>query len=277
MLVELAYFLLVLGDGFHHVDGDADGARLVGQSTGNRLTNPPRGVSREFVAFGVVEFVYRLEKAEIPFLNEVEEREVRATIDVFLGDRDDEAEVGASEDIARFIVFLEDALREVFLLLTIEEWVLADFAQIHLHGIIARIRATILQFLARQDGISRAVFKHAAAFQDINARDGETIVDFFEQRDIVFNRRELAENFVVGDVSALLTHQDKCLNFILSLVARTFLGRRRSRSRFLVSSFRSLCAPFDCACFLSSDSFLGTRSSPLAHRAFCLFCYFSLL
>jgi hypothetical protein len=84
------------------------------RGAGDGLANPPGGVGREFVALGVVEFVDGLKEAEVAFLDEVEKRQIRRAVYVFLGDRNDEAEVGAGKNAARFFVAFDDALREIF-------------------------------------------------------------------------------------------------------------------------------------------------------------------
>ena len=81
-----------LVDRLDHVHGDADGARLVGDRAGDRLADPPGGVGRELVAAAVLELVDRLHQADVAFLDQVEE--LQAAVGVFLGDRDDEAQVG---------------------------------------------------------------------------------------------------------------------------------------------------------------------------------------
>ena len=70
---------------------DADGARLVGDRARDRLPDPPRRVGRELVAAAVLELVDRLHQADVAFLDQVEE--LQAAVGVFLGDRDDEAQV----------------------------------------------------------------------------------------------------------------------------------------------------------------------------------------
>ena len=70
---------------------DADGARLVGDRARDRLPDPPGGVGRELVAAAVLELVDRLHQADVAFLDQVEE--LQAAVGVFLGDRDDEAQV----------------------------------------------------------------------------------------------------------------------------------------------------------------------------------------
>ena len=47
-----------LVDGLHHVHGDADGAGLVGDGSGDGLTDPPGGVGGELIALSVVKFFH---------------------------------------------------------------------------------------------------------------------------------------------------------------------------------------------------------------------------
>src|SRR5262249_23012876 len=65
-LVEhLARLTYDFADALHHVHGDADGARLVGDRARDRLPDPPRGVGRELVTAAILEFVNRPHQADI--------------------------------------------------------------------------------------------------------------------------------------------------------------------------------------------------------------------
>ena len=79
-------------DRFDHVHRDTDGACLVGDGAGDGLADPPRGVGGELVAAAVFELVHRLHQADVAFLDQVEE--LQTTVGVFLGDGDDQAQVG---------------------------------------------------------------------------------------------------------------------------------------------------------------------------------------
>ena len=70
----------------------ADGAALVGDGAGDRLTDPPGGVRRELVALFVVELFSGTDEAEAAFLNQV--LEAQAPVHVLLGDRHHQAQVG---------------------------------------------------------------------------------------------------------------------------------------------------------------------------------------
>src|SRR6266508_737463 len=92
LLQEPARHADELVDRLHHVDRDADGARLVGDGARDRLPDPPRRVGRELVALAVVELLDRADEADVPLLDEVEE--AHAAADVLLRDGHDEAEIG---------------------------------------------------------------------------------------------------------------------------------------------------------------------------------------
>src|SRR6266540_1003680 len=92
LLDELAGGPDELVDGLDHVDGDADGAGLVGDGSCDRLTDPPGRVGRELVAAPVLELVDGLHQADIAFLDQVEE--LQSPVRVLFGDGDDEAKVG---------------------------------------------------------------------------------------------------------------------------------------------------------------------------------------
>ena len=81
-----------LVDRLDHMHGNADGARLIGDRAGDRLPDPPGRIGREFIAAAIFELIDRLHQADIAFLNEVEE--LQAAIGVFLGDGDDETQIG---------------------------------------------------------------------------------------------------------------------------------------------------------------------------------------
>ena len=71
--------------------GHADRARLVGHGSGDRLTDPPRGVRGELEALLPIEFLDGSDQAEVAFLDQVKEK--HAASGVTLGERDDEAQV----------------------------------------------------------------------------------------------------------------------------------------------------------------------------------------
>jgi hypothetical protein len=74
------------------VDRDADGAGLVGDAAGDRLADPPGGVGGEFVAALVFKFIDRFHQPHVAFLDEV--KEGHASVGVFLGDGNNESEIG---------------------------------------------------------------------------------------------------------------------------------------------------------------------------------------
>ena len=81
-----------LVDRLDHVHRNTDGACLVRDGAGNGLADPPGGIGREFVTAAIFEFVDGLHQADIALLDEIQE--LQAAIGVFLGDGDDETQIG---------------------------------------------------------------------------------------------------------------------------------------------------------------------------------------
>ena len=78
-----------------HVHRDADGAGLVRDRARDRLADPPGRVGGKLIAAAVFELVGRAHQADVAFLDQVQQ--VQAAVDILLGDRDDQAEVGLDE------------------------------------------------------------------------------------------------------------------------------------------------------------------------------------
>ena len=102
-LDQIAGNLDGLVDGLDHVHRDADGAGLVGDGPGNGLADPPGGVGGELVAPAVLELFHRPHQADVAFLDQVQEGQ--AAVGVFLGDGDDQAQVGLHQFHAGLIGF----------------------------------------------------------------------------------------------------------------------------------------------------------------------------
>ena len=99
LLEQLALDAHELVDRLDHVHGDADGARLVGDRAGDGLADPPRRVRGELEALAIVELLDGADKAQVAFLDEVEEE--HATAHVTLRDGNDEAQVRLDELLLR--------------------------------------------------------------------------------------------------------------------------------------------------------------------------------
>src|ERR1700757_1167613 len=78
-------------DNLDHVHREADRARLISNGSAHCLSNPPRGISRKFVAETVIELIYRLHQADVPLLDQVEE--LKSAIAILLSDGHNEAQV----------------------------------------------------------------------------------------------------------------------------------------------------------------------------------------
>ena len=93
-----------LVDDLDHVHRNADRTSLVRHRAGDRLTNPPGGVGRELVALRVVELFDSADKAQVTFLNQVQELHTAAG--VALGQRHDKAEVRLEQVVLRLLTIL---------------------------------------------------------------------------------------------------------------------------------------------------------------------------
>ena len=81
-----------LVDCLNHVHWNTDRTRLIGNGTGDGLTDPPGGVCGELVTPAVFELVHRLHQSDIAFLNQIQK--LQAPVGIFLGYRDYKAQVG---------------------------------------------------------------------------------------------------------------------------------------------------------------------------------------
>ena len=88
-----------------------DGPRLVGYRAGDRLADPPGGIGRELETATVVELVYRPHQTDVPFLDQVKERQT--AVYVLLGYRNDQAEVRFRQFLPRLISFERAAAKRL--------------------------------------------------------------------------------------------------------------------------------------------------------------------
>ncbi len=103
-------------------------AALLGERLENRLADPPHRVGDELDALGLVELVGGADEAEVALVDQIGERD--ALVLVFLGDRDDEAEVAADQLVERLAVADADPLGEADFFLLRNQRVLADLAEV---------------------------------------------------------------------------------------------------------------------------------------------------
>ena len=133
-LEELAGNPDQLVDRLNHVDGNANGPRLVGQRPSDGLPDPPGRVRAELVPLAPVELLDGPDQPEVPFLNQVQEQ--HAAADVLLGDADDEAQVGLDQAALRLLVPPLHSLGQLDLIGRVEQRDLADLLEVHPDRII---------------------------------------------------------------------------------------------------------------------------------------------
>src|SRR5574337_856027 len=81
-----------LVDGLDHMNGDPDGASLIGNGSRDGLADPPGGIRAELISSLVFKFIHRPHQADVPFLDQV--KKLEPPIGVFLRDADYKTEVG---------------------------------------------------------------------------------------------------------------------------------------------------------------------------------------
>ena len=135
---QLAGNLLDAVNGFNHMNRDTDSTRLVGNRTGNCLTNPPGCVGRELKALGMVELFDCLNQAEVTFLNQIEE--LHTTSDITFCNRNDQTQVcftqtfsGLSRDLG---VIAGHLFSEFIFLISSQQRNAADFLEVDLNRVI---------------------------------------------------------------------------------------------------------------------------------------------
>ena len=117
-----------LVDRLHHVDRNANSARLVGNRTGNRLANPPGGIGTKLKTLVWVKLLHRPQQPGMPFLDEIEK--IKATTAIPLGNTYHQAHISLGHFVFGALIALFDAISEVHLFVSTEQRDLTDLAQV---------------------------------------------------------------------------------------------------------------------------------------------------
>ena len=102
----------------------ANGPCLVRDGTGDRLSDPPGRVGREFITLGVVKFFHRLDQSEIALLDQIEK--IHTLADVFFCNGNDKAQVRLDQLVLRGFIALSDPFGKIELSVGIEQRNLTD-------------------------------------------------------------------------------------------------------------------------------------------------------
>src|SRR6185437_8032492 len=108
--------------------GNAHRAAVVGDRLYDRLPDPPDRVRDELDAVRVVELLSGANEAEVAFVDQIGQR--NAVVLVALGDRHDEAQIGADESVERLRVAGANAAGELGFLVSREQRVGANLVQV---------------------------------------------------------------------------------------------------------------------------------------------------
>ena len=244
LLQQLAGYAGYLMDRFHHMHGDTDRSCLIGDSAGDSLADPPGSVSGELISLSVVKLLHGLHKAQITFLDQIEEE--HALTDVSLGNAYNQTEVCLHQFLLGALITLGHLLCQKELTVRIQQRHLTDFLQIHTDRIVDG------QTFLGEDLIYVLVIFHLANFVfyvlkfsgidvagHLNAVVFQSFVEFFQLIDIVLGKIDGFHDIVVGEGAFGLTLLDQishvyflfaihvfplwlCIVFGLLLIGRCF-------------------------------------------------------
>ena len=180
------------------MDRYADGPRLVGDATGDRLPDPPGGVGRELVAAPVVELLDGADQSQVALLDEVEQG--HAAAQVFLGDGDHQPKVGLDHVALGFQRADLDPLCQLDLLRRGQQGHVADLLEVHPHGVVER--APVLELGGFDGNRGQLVLFLFLVGADHDAKRPESLEDGLGR-----GRVELGEGDQdVGGIEAALFH-----------------------------------------------------------------------
>ena len=208
LMEELTLYLLDLVDGLHHMDGDADGSRLIRDRARDRLSDPPCRVGGELEALGVVELFDRLDQSEVALLNQIEE--LHTSAEVALRDADNKTEVRFGKALSCRDIAVGDADREVDLLLGGKQRHLADVLEVHLDGVVDRdtrfrSRRSVFVVLVLIIGDLEVLdLDIAHVIDDLDALVVERLIKLFKLFGIQIRFADRIQNILVGQLTALL-------------------------------------------------------------------------
>lgn len=149
-------------------------ARLVHDGALDVLADPPRGVGGKPEAAFRVEFLERVDEAQIALFHQIEQR--HAAVQVVLGDVHDQAQIALDHDLPRLEVAQPHPARQRELLFRREQRIGADLVQIELGGIAEEFR------LGRLDRLDRR-------FRRIDVADGRFVLDGLDGFGILWQRQ----------------------------------------------------------------------------------------
>ena len=78
-------------DGLYHMHRNADGPCLIRDGAGNRLADPPGGISGKFKALGMVELLHSFDQAQVSLLNQIQK--LHSPSHIAFGNTDDQPQI----------------------------------------------------------------------------------------------------------------------------------------------------------------------------------------
>ena len=125
---------------------NSDSSRLISNSTGNSLTDPPGSIGTELKALIVIKLFYSLQQTEITLLDKIQEQ--HATTHIALRNADNQSEISLSQLLLSTLASLNilrssiraaalcHKLSQTSLLISLKQGLLTDFLKIHSYRVI---------------------------------------------------------------------------------------------------------------------------------------------
>ena len=108
---------------------NTDRSRLIGDRTGDCLTDPPGCIGTELVSFGVIEFFYCFDQPQVTFLNQIQEQ--HATSHITFCDADYQTKVGFCQTFFRCLISVFHSFCQLDLFFCTQKRYFTDFFQVH--------------------------------------------------------------------------------------------------------------------------------------------------
>ena len=94
LLQNLTANAVHLIDGLNHVHWNTNGAGLIGNRTGNGLTNPPSRIGRKLITTAILKLIHCFHQANIALLNQI--KELQTAVGILFSNRDHQTQVSDS-------------------------------------------------------------------------------------------------------------------------------------------------------------------------------------
>ena len=113
---------------------NTDGTRLVRDGSRDRLANPPGSIGTEFITLAVIKLFHCLDQTQVALLDQIQKKHPTSYIP--LGNTYYKTQIRFCKTLFRVSIPLFHLLRQLYFLISRQQWYLADLLQIHANRIL---------------------------------------------------------------------------------------------------------------------------------------------